>query len=169
LARGYHKSPDDLLSGIDQIRWDLLQHAYGAATDVPDCLCILAYGNEAQREDIQCELESNIFHQGTTYSATPFAVPFLIRMISTTWVHDRIWISKYLKTLASCSGGQICIDDVVSPSVLDAVSAGTPVYRTTLETAEPLLKSSLELLLAACTNASLPHDWWVLRKEYKNK
>lgn len=69
------------LSGLDDIAWADLEHAHGPADDVPDLLRALTdpYGDWNQTLD---ELfGDDVLHQGTCYSATAPALPFLTRMI----------------------------------------------------------------------------------------
>ncbi|MDG4829967.1 hypothetical protein O7627_11720 [Solwaraspora sp. WMMD1047] len=70
------------LSGLDEIPWSDLEHAHGRAEDIPDLLLALAdpFGDWDQTLD---ELfGDNLLHQGTCYSATAPALPFLSRMIT---------------------------------------------------------------------------------------
>ncbi|MGI5134308.1 HEAT repeat domain-containing protein [Streptomyces sp. CA-106110] len=69
-----------LLEGLDEVDWAELGHAYGRAQDVPGQLTALCGKDEAARESALMSLFSNIFHQGTRYSASPHAVPFLARI-----------------------------------------------------------------------------------------
>jgi hypothetical protein len=69
------------LSGVDGIAWADLEHAHGSAEDIPDLLRALAdpFGDWNQTLD---ELfGDDLLHQGTCYSATVAALPFLTRMI----------------------------------------------------------------------------------------
>ncbi|MEG3636724.1 hypothetical protein [Micromonospora palythoicola] len=69
------------LSGLDEIAWADLTHAHGTADDVPDLVRALAdpYGDWEQTLD---ELfGDDLLHQGTCYTATAPALPFLTRMI----------------------------------------------------------------------------------------
>ncbi|WP_329182845.1 hypothetical protein [Actinacidiphila glaucinigra] len=70
----------DLLEGLDEVDWSELGHAYGRARDVPGQLAALCSQDEATREGALRSLFGNIFHQGTRYSASPYAVPFLARI-----------------------------------------------------------------------------------------
>ncbi|MDR6980812.1 hypothetical protein J2X68_007554 [Streptomyces sp. 3330] len=74
------KRSDDLLAGLDDIDWAALGHAYGSAEDVPGQLRTVCGPDEEARESAFRSLFSNIFHQGTRYSASPYAVPFLARI-----------------------------------------------------------------------------------------
>ncbi|MEU5769733.1 hypothetical protein ABZ782_27825 [Streptomyces asoensis] len=74
------KRSDDLLAGLDDIDWAALGHAYGSAEDVPGQLRAVCGPDEEARESAFRSLFGNIFHQGTRYSASPYAVPFLVRI-----------------------------------------------------------------------------------------
>ncbi|MFJ9153373.1 HEAT repeat domain-containing protein [Streptomyces sp. NPDC102270] len=74
------KRSDDLLAGLDDIDWAALGHAYGSAEDVPGQLRAVCGPDEEARESAFRSLFGNIFHQGTRYSASPYAVPFLTRI-----------------------------------------------------------------------------------------
>lgn len=60
---------------LSQINWKKLHHAYGSAQDLPALLMSVARG-----KDDGIDLFSNIYHQGTVYSATAPAVPFLAEL-----------------------------------------------------------------------------------------
>ena len=69
------------LAGIEAIEWDKLSHAYGAADDIPQLLKdLLSPGEPCQEAHLA--LFGNIYHQGTRYSASAAAVPFLIKLIA---------------------------------------------------------------------------------------
>jgi HEAT repeat len=69
----------DVLDGVDDIPWPDLSHAYGAAGDVPALLRALTSASEEAGEafDTLC---GSICHQGSVYSATRYAVPFLAKI-----------------------------------------------------------------------------------------
>jgi hypothetical protein len=58
------------------VRWASLTHAFGTAADVPDLLVRLCRGGTDGGSALE-ELFETIWHQGTVYSATVEAVPFL--------------------------------------------------------------------------------------------
>ena len=71
--------PDlNVLDGVDDVPWRDLRHAYGAAHDLPALLRALGSGSGEADEALEA-LFASICHQGTVYSATPHAVPFLAR------------------------------------------------------------------------------------------
>ncbi|MGX1472858.1 UNVERIFIED_CONTAM: hypothetical protein RKD50_001666 [Streptomyces canus] len=65
---------------LDGIDWAALGHIYGSAEDVPGQLRAVCEPDQEARENAFRSLFSNIFHQGTQYSASPYAVPFLARI-----------------------------------------------------------------------------------------
>lgn len=69
----------DMLAGVDDVPWQDLRHAYGPADDVPALLRALALGS-GEADDPLETLCGSICHQGSVYSATPYAVSFLARI-----------------------------------------------------------------------------------------
>lgn len=88
-----------VLDGLDKIPWRQLQHAYGAAEDVPDLLRALA-GSEQESEDALGELFATIWHQGTVYEASSYAVPFLVELAVSPEVKRRGEILSLIGSLA---------------------------------------------------------------------
>jgi hypothetical protein len=76
------QTADRLLSGIEAIDWSALEHAYGSATTTPAYLRALLSPDEAVRNEAVEHLWSAITHQGTVYSATAAATPFLLRILA---------------------------------------------------------------------------------------
>jgi hypothetical protein len=70
-----------MLSDIDKVDWKSLNHAYGAASDVPKLLRQLATGPAPERKQALYDLHGNLWHQGTVYQATAHAVPFLLELL----------------------------------------------------------------------------------------
>jgi hypothetical protein len=68
------------LSGVDDVPWDRLHHAYGTADDVPDLLRALRSSDEETRSQAHYRLRGNIYHQGTRWEASSHAVPFLVEL-----------------------------------------------------------------------------------------
>jgi len=94
---------EELLAGIHNVDWHTLQHAYGPADDVPDLLHQLLSSDEDVRTEALQELFSNIWHQGTVYEASAYAVPFLLRMLADARSPDRLAILFLLTCLATGS------------------------------------------------------------------
>jgi hypothetical protein len=73
---------DRLLAGIDDIDWSSLRHAYGPATTTPDYLRALLATDPFVRDQAIDHLCSAVTHQGTVYSATAAAAPFLLAILA---------------------------------------------------------------------------------------
>lgn len=84
-----------MLEGLDRVPWGQLEHAYGTAEDVPGLLRQLADPDPEVRQRVMHELYGNLFHQGTRYPATPYAVPFLIELCGDPGVPDRGELLRY--------------------------------------------------------------------------
>ena len=87
-----------MLERLDEVPWDTLEHAYGAASDVPGLLRDLAAGTD--RFDV---LFGNLYHQGTVYPATVPAVPFLVALAG--GLEDPALVAGALAWLAHASTG----------------------------------------------------------------
>jgi hypothetical protein len=71
-----------LFADLDQLDWSRLRHAYGSAEDVPALLRDLASPVDETAAEAEQELWSSVVHQGTVYTATAAAVPFLARLVA---------------------------------------------------------------------------------------
>jgi hypothetical protein len=91
------------VDALDQIPWKDLTHAYGSAADVPDLLRLLRTASpDLQGEDSPLwQLFGNIWHQGTVYEATSYAVPFLIDLAVDRRTPDRVGILSLLAEIAN--------------------------------------------------------------------
>ncbi|MFJ8470868.1 hypothetical protein [Kitasatospora sp. NPDC094011] len=69
----------EALADLDTHAWADVAHAYGPAEDLPELLRAFAEGGEDGAEALG-ELYSALLHQGTVYSASVAAVPFLVRI-----------------------------------------------------------------------------------------
>ncbi|MFJ3217981.1 HEAT repeat domain-containing protein [Kitasatospora sp. NPDC086801] len=67
------------LDGLDAHPWASVSHAYGPADDLPGLLRALTAGGE-QADEALAELYSCILHQGSVYTASADAVPYLARI-----------------------------------------------------------------------------------------
>lgn len=90
----------DVLAGLEEVGWAGLRHAYGPAGDVPGLLRALASGPPAERRHAVQGLYGSIFHQGSRYEATAYAVPFLARLALDPRVLQRDVIVRLLAALA---------------------------------------------------------------------
>ncbi|MFD3517445.1 HEAT repeat domain-containing protein [Streptomyces sp. NPDC058657] len=86
---------EKLLAGLDDVDWASLSHAYESAHDVPGHVRTLCGSDDEARKQAFSSLFSSIFHQGSRYSASPLAVPFLARIAltgPTAAREDTMWL-----------------------------------------------------------------------------
>lgn len=153
-----------MLDQLDEVPWEKLTHAYGSASDVPAMLRALAEGDP----DALSELFGNIWHQGTVYEATAFAVPFLIELLDVDSV-DRLGVLELLRSIANGSsypdvhgscGGDTSEHQAALARELEwvraahiAVEAGVPVYLRLLLHSDESMRVAVAYTLAACRDA----------------
>ncbi|MBG6105280.1 hypothetical protein IW249_005694 [Micromonospora vinacea] len=89
-----------MLDGLDDIDWARLGHAYGAADDVPDQLRALLSPDPAVRDEALGELYTNVFHQGSRFEASAYAVPFLVELLADPATPDPAAVLGLLSALA---------------------------------------------------------------------
>jgi HEAT repeat protein len=85
---------------LDAIDWAALSHAYGSAEDVPELLRALVSDDEETRHGALDALYGNIWHQGTIYEATGYAVPFLFEIAADERLPDRREVLELLHAIA---------------------------------------------------------------------
>jgi hypothetical protein len=132
-----------MLDGLDEVPWDLLNHAYGSAGDVPGLLreLIDADADSVAKEGHPLwELYGNIYHQGTVYPATSYAVPFLIELAANHNVRLRADIVMLL--------GDIARSKPVGESHA-AVAAGMDVYVRMLRESDNRIRVAAAQTLSA--------------------
>lgn len=103
------------LDGIDDVDWASLDHAYGSAQDVPRTLRDAVGADEGLAGEAFEHLFGSIYHQGTLYSATPRAVPFVARLAADPATPRRWGLGHRL--------GAIADTDDAPPEVLADVRA----------------------------------------------
>ncbi|MFI6236981.1 hypothetical protein ACIBD9_25755 [Micromonospora sp. NPDC050784] len=89
-----------MLDGLDDIDWARLGHAYGAADDVPDQLRALLSPDPAIRDEALGDLYTNVFHQGSRFEASAYAVPFLLELLADPATPDPAAMLALLSALA---------------------------------------------------------------------
>lgn len=162
-----------MLDGLNGIDWTSLRHAYGPASDVPDLLRALTSPSRRTRTRALYDLHSTIWHQGTVYEATAYAVPFLLELLREPAVPDKAEILGLLQVIAQ---GRSYVDVHENPErprqeqeaaayrdqlqqeltwvrqARAAVSAGVPVYRELLASSSLKMRLASAQALAECTD-----------------
>jgi hypothetical protein len=98
------RESDALKNALDSIAWSRVGHAYGDASDVPTLLYAVTVGDAPARKAAWWELWGNIHHQGTVYSATAPAVPFIAAIANDPDHPDRVQAIAFLREVALGSG-----------------------------------------------------------------
>lgn len=146
-----------MLEGLLAVGWRKLHHAFGPAEDVPRLLHALISPDKRQRDEALYALHGNIWHQGTIYEATSFAVPFLWEILAGTVACDRSGVAALIGAIANCGGYRRA-----SPTPQEKVwiADGRAAVRKSLGIAETHLDSDdVELrMLCAHILASFPED-----------
>jgi hypothetical protein len=90
-----------VFAGLDDIPWSDLTHAYGSAEDTPARLRELASPDQKMVDNALYELYGSIWHQGTVYEATSYAVPFLLEAVQSSDTAQRTRIVGLLASIAT--------------------------------------------------------------------
>lgn len=86
----------DVLAGLSDVAWARLEHAHGPADDVPDLLRALARPAPQWTAVLTELLADDLLHQGSCYSATPAALPFLARLAARGALPAALRLELYL-------------------------------------------------------------------------
>lgn len=78
-----------MFTGIDEVDWASLRHAYGSAEDVPGLLRGLASTDPVERASALDGMYGVVHHQGTVYDSTLACVPFLLELAVEEGVAER--------------------------------------------------------------------------------
>jgi hypothetical protein len=93
-----------MLEGLDASDWSSLKHGPGIATDTPREIRKLLSPKKDHREDAIMSLYDSLMHQGTIYSATAKALPFLIEIFRAEEAEDKPGIAMLIAAFISGYG-----------------------------------------------------------------
>lgn len=94
-----------MLTGIEEVDWASLGHAYGPADDVPELLRGLASADPAERELALDGMYGSVHHQGDVYDSTLACIPFLLELVADPEVQDRGAIVELLTSIGGIDLG----------------------------------------------------------------
>ncbi|MFE2102515.1 HEAT repeat domain-containing protein [Streptomyces sp. NPDC059468] len=117
-----------MFTGIDEVDWASLHHAYGSAEDVPGWLRGLASADAAERQTALDGMYGTVHHQGNVYDSTLACVPFLCSLAAREAVPDRGCIVELLVSIGAESG---------DAHAREAVSGGSEVFVSLLGDPDP--------------------------------
>ncbi|MGW1009208.1 HEAT repeat domain-containing protein [Streptomyces termitum] len=95
-----------MLTGIEEVDWASLGHAYGPADDVPALLRGLVSADPGEREAALDGMYGAVHHQGDVYDSTLACIPFLLELVADPAVQDRGCLVELLTSI-----GGIELDD----------------------------------------------------------
>lgn len=104
-----------MLENLREINWSALNHAGGSASDVPDLLESLLSEDPSVRSESIYQLFGTIWHQGSVYQASSYAIPFLFELLALPDERDRAFVAMLLAELADGVSYLAALDDQDSP------------------------------------------------------
>ncbi|GGU71509.1 hypothetical protein GCM10010275_02040 [Streptomyces litmocidini] len=151
-----------MLTGIEEVDWASLGHAYGPADDVPELLRGLASADPAERETALDGMYGAVHHQGDVYDSTLACIPFLLELVADPSVQDRGCIVELLTSIGGieldddeeldelCSEEEEFIPAANYAMAAAAIAAGADVFLGLVSDPDPEVR-----LAAPCALASL--------------
>lgn len=129
---------------LEAIDWSSLEHAYGAAADLPRHLRSLRSTDAGTREAALDALYDSLWRRGTLYPATPFAIPYLLDLVG-EGVGDRALLMLFLADLGrSAPLG----DDPWYAETLAALHSGVPILASCLSSEDEVDRITASVALA---------------------
>jgi hypothetical protein len=143
---------------IDSLPWKEVTHAYGNAGDAPSELRRLLSDDEDERMDAICGfLLSSVFHQYSIYSATPYAMISVIRILESGEINElesgmgNSMASELLHFVRICAErGQVSIEgrpDPFAPTIEEAALSGRQLYEMMAKDSCPKVRDEATALL----------------------
>ncbi|MFF4256873.1 HEAT repeat domain-containing protein [Streptomyces sp. NPDC001663] len=116
-----------MFTGIDEVDWASLRHAYGSAEDVPGLLRGLASADPAEREVALDAMYGAVHHQGDVYDSTLACVPFLFALVECVQVPDRGGLVELLVSIGR-EGEARADTDGACAKAYTAIRAGAEAF-----------------------------------------
>ncbi|MFJ8019081.1 HEAT repeat domain-containing protein [Streptomyces sp. NPDC096311] len=89
-----------MFTGMDEVGWASMKHAYGSAEDVPELLRGLASACSQERERALDGMYGAVHHQGDVYDSTLACIPFLFELVGHEELCDRGGVVELLVSIA---------------------------------------------------------------------
>ncbi|MFD8797892.1 HEAT repeat domain-containing protein [Streptomyces atroolivaceus] len=146
-----------MFTGIDEVDWASMEHAYGPADDVPGLLYGLASADPAERESALDGMYGAVHHQGDVYACTLACIPFLFELAVDPDIRDRGGIVELLTSIGGIDldeDDENDLDEDEAEGVANyamaasAVSAGSAVFFELIADEDPGVRLAAPLALA---------------------
>ncbi|MFB4421962.1 HEAT repeat domain-containing protein [Streptomyces sp. QL37] len=146
-----------MFTGIDEVDWASMEHAYGPADDVPGLLYGLASADPAERESALDGMYGAVHHQGDVYACTLACIPFLFELAVDPGIRDRGGIVELLTSIGGIDldeDDENELDDDEIEGVANyamaaaAVAAGSAVFFELVADEDPGVRLAAPLALA---------------------
>jgi hypothetical protein len=95
-----------VFTGLDDIDWAAMHHAYGPAVEVPDLLRGLVSADPAERESALDAMYGAVHHQGDVYQCTVAAIPFLLEAVADRTLPGRAGIVRLLGSIGGADSDE---------------------------------------------------------------
>jgi len=92
------------LAKLYDVDWSSVHHAHGEASDFPILINAALSTDEMDRDFALRLLHETIWHQGTIYQATAFAVPFIVDLIRSPDINNQADFANLLSSIAQGQG-----------------------------------------------------------------
>ncbi|WP_328745094.1 HEAT repeat domain-containing protein [Streptomyces sp. NBC_00285] len=130
-----------MFTGMDEVDWASLRHAYGSAEDVPGLLRGLASTDPVERETALDGMYGAVHHQGDVYDSTLACVPFLLALVASGQVADRAGIVELVVSIgAESEGPDSGVESVLCTRAQVGVRAGAEVFVRLTGDADPSVR-----------------------------
>ncbi|MGQ4331063.1 HEAT repeat domain-containing protein [Streptomyces hayashii] len=135
-----------MFTGIDEVDWTSLRHAYGSARDVPGLLRGLASAEPVERAAALDRMYGAVHHEGRVYDSTLACVPFLLTLAADGRVRERSALVELLVSIGEGEPGEGVAERAVAG---DEVVAGDDVRAQTPVRAEAGVRAGAEVRAGA--------------------
>ncbi|MEU9481503.1 HEAT repeat domain-containing protein [Streptomyces sp. NPDC048191] len=122
-----------MFTGIDEVDWASLRHAYGSAEDVPGWLRALASADTAERATALDGMYGALHHKERVYDSTLACVPFLLSLAAREEVPDRGCLVELLVGIGTAGADE-------DPRAREAVCAGAEVFERLAGDPDPAVR-----------------------------
>ncbi len=134
-----------MFSGLDAINWAALDHAYGPAGEVPALLVLLRSPDPERRRQALSDFWVKVHHQGSIYSSTAAALPFLIDIAADARTPDRGSVVSLVASIgkeASYWLGAGYESDGVADAIVDCFAVNADRFREFTADADPRVRAA---------------------------